>query len=180
MRNLTTIVALVALTGLVGCGDDGVTETSHQAERIRASGDVPTASEAASRQAWSSSAKAILKRPQPKVAIPKGKPPTQLVVENLIEGNGEVAEDGDELSVVYVAVEYETGELFENSWGFPFGFELGSGAVNDGWEIGLEGMRVGGRRELVVPPKLAPYAEDALVYVVDLVEVKKPSGSGGR
>ena len=101
---------------------------------------------------------------------------------DLIQGNGTKAGLGDELTVEYIGVRYG-GEPFTNSWerSKPFIFRLGAGSfmVNPGWEKGLPGMRVGGRRELIVPPKLlyqggAPPGSkpaDTLIYVIDLVAI---------
>ena len=119
---------------------------------------------------------------EPKVRVPSGPPPKTLVVKDLIEGSGEPAEPGDELTVEYVGIHYN-GEPFTNSWerSKPFKFRLGSNSyfVNPGWEKGLKGMRVGGRRELIVPPAFlyqggalpGSKPEDTLVYVIDLVAV---------
>lgn len=119
----------------------------------------------------------------PKPAIPKGPKSEELIVKDLVEGDGVAAEDGDALSVHYVAGIYETGEEIESAWvrGNPLGFTLGSGAWLKGWEEGMPGMRVGGRRELIIPttPEDSPPGSklgDTLVYVVDLVEVVRPKG----
>jgi peptidylprolyl isomerase len=109
-------------------------------------------------------------RPKPKVQVPNGPPPEKLVIEDLAEGSGAAAKAGDELYVHYVGVNYRTGEEFEDAWDpiRPFEFGLGAGEVIQGWEKGLKGMKVGGRRELIVPPNLA-YNKDTLIYVVDLL-----------
>jgi peptidylprolyl isomerase len=125
------------------------------------------------RQADSSSAKVIAERPTPEVRVPKGAPPRRLVVEDLIGGIGAGAKEGDKLAVRYLGLDYKTGKEFENSWTLTYRFELGAGEVNEGWEEGLGGMKVGGRRELIVPPRLAPPGrQDTLVYVIDLVAIK--------
>ena len=92
------------------------------------------------------------------------------------------AQTGDRLKVQYVGVSYSTGKQFDASWdrGEPYTFTLGAGNVISGWDQGLAGMKVGGRRELTVPPELA-YGEQGrrpeiapnatLVFVVDLLEV---------
>jgi peptidylprolyl isomerase len=119
---------------------------------------------------------------KPAVEVPEGEPPGELVVEDVEEGDGEVAEAGDTVEVHYVGVSYSTGEEFDASWdrGDTFPFELGAGQVIPGWDQGVEGMRVGGQRRLVIPPELA-YGEEGrppaiapnetLVFVVDLVDV---------
>jgi len=127
----------------------------------------------------------LLTRKEPKVVPPEGAPPKVLVVKNLLNGTGPAAQEGDTLTVEYVGVRYD-GKPFTNSWKRekPFHFELGAGSneVNPGWEEGLRDMRVGERRELVIPPKLltpggAPEGSkpsDSLVYVIDLVGLTEP------
>jgi peptidylprolyl isomerase len=124
---------------------------------------------------------------EPVFSIPKGAPSKKLVVTNLITGTGATAADGDELEVNYVGKLYSSGKTFDASWkdtpGKAFGpFELGVGAVIKGWDDGLVGMKVGGRRELIIPPSLAYGAAGqpptipknaTLVFVVDLLSVKK-------
>ena len=108
-------------------------------------------------------------------------PPTELVANDLEEGTGPAAKAGDEVSVQYVGVNYKSGKEFDASWdrGEPFTFALGSGMVIPGWEKGIEGMKVGGRRELIIPPELgygaagSPPAippNETLIFVVDLLE----------
>lgn len=115
--------------------------------------------------------------------MPKGAPPKQLVLKELEEGIGAEAKAGDEVTVQYVGVNYKSGKEFDSSWSRhePFAFQLGAGQVIPGWEQGIEGMKVGGRRELIIPPELA-YGEagsppaigpnETLVFVVDLLAVK--------
>ena len=119
---------------------------------------------------------------KPKVEVPSGPAPRKLVSKELIEGEGAEAKAGDEVTVQYVGVLYKTGEQFDASWdrGEPFTFTLGAGEVIAGWDQGMEGMKVGGRRMLIIPPKLG-YGSQAmatipanstLVFVVDLLAVK--------
>jgi len=114
-------------------------------------------------------------RPRPpKLVVPPGPPPEDLVVEVLKKGVGEMrAKWGQRLSVQYVGVNYRTKEEFEYRWGEsgPFSFTFGSGEVRDGWETGLKGMRLGGQRELALPSRLA-YGTGALLYVVELVAIE--------
>jgi peptidylprolyl isomerase len=123
-----------------------------------------------------------IERTEPDVELPGRTPPKKLIVRNLIEGKGPRAAAGDRLTVEYVARNYRN-QLFTNSWEreTPFSFELGASevTVNPGWEQGLRGIRVGGRRELILPPRYlypggAPPKTDpreALVYVIDLVQL---------
>lgn len=117
------------------------------------------------------------------MTVPKGAPPSSLVTKDLEEGTGVAAKPGDVVKVNYVGVNYKTGKEFDASWnrGQPFPFELGSGAVIPGWEQGLEGMKVGGRRELIIPPELGYGSagspptippNETLVFVIDLEEVE--------
>lgn len=112
----------------------------------------------------------------------RGEPPTELVAEDLVVGEGPEATAGDVVSVNYVGVDWASGQEFDSSWarGTPFDFQLGVGQVIPGWDEGVEGMRVGGRRVLTIPPELAygdrgagdAIGPDAtLVFVVDLLEV---------
>jgi FKBP-type peptidyl-prolyl cis-trans isomerase len=116
---------------------------------------------------------------EPKVEVPKGAPPKRLVVKDLNEGSGKPVGAGDELTVEYVGIFFD-GSKFTNSWerDKPFEFRLGdeSAFVDPSWQEGLKGMRLGGRRELIVPPAArgAPPgtpASQTIVYVVDLVAV---------
>lgn len=110
----------------------------------------------------------------PKVRVPTGPPPKDVVVKELRKGHGVMLKAGDWFSLNYVAVEYESGKRLEAHWERSGGFtwKFGTGEVVKGWETGLEGMRVGGRRELIVPSRLA-YGGGALVYVVELLEVRR-------
>lgn len=115
-----------------------------------------------------------------KPAVPQGPTAEKLIVNDLEEGTGAVAEKGDTLILYYVGGVYETGDEIESGWvkGNPFGVRLGAGGFLAGWEEGLKGMRVGGRRELIFPttPDDAPPGSelgDTLVYIIDLVELEK-------
>jgi len=110
---------------------------------------------------------------QPKLTVPPGPPPKNLVVKQLKKGFGAAAHWGERIGVQYVGVSYKTGEPFEVRWQQPqpFFFNFGSGEVRKGWEIGLKGMKVGGRRELILPSRLA-YGTGALLYVVELLAIE--------
>lgn len=119
---------------------------------------------------------------KPKVEPPEGEPPTTLVQEDIVEGTGKPVASGDNLTVQYVGVDAESGEEFDASWtnGQPFEFNLGRGEVIPGWDQGVVGMKVGGRRKLVIPPDLA-YGQqgsppnigpnETLVFEIDLKKV---------
>jgi peptidylprolyl isomerase len=121
-----------------------------------------------------------LERPQ--IEKPEGDIPFELVLDDLIVGDGDEATKGTKVSVHYVGVAFSSGEEFDASWnrGQPFEFKLGAGQVIPGWDAGVEGMRVGGRRKLTIPSAMAYGARGAggaikphepLVFVVDLLSV---------
>lgn len=93
----------------------------------------------------------------PKPKIPAGPLPKQLVKVEKKTGSGATAKAGDEVSVHYVGILYKTQDVFDANWGDdePFSFNLGAGEVIKGWDQGLQGMKVGGQRELFIPPSLA-------------------------
>jgi peptidylprolyl isomerase len=117
---------------------------------------------------------------KPEVDFPGGEPPADLQVTDIWAGDGPEATAGDTVQVHYVGVAFSTGEEFDSSWnrGDPLQFRLGVGQVIAGWDQGVQGMRVGGRRQLVIPPHLA-YGErgagrsirpgETLIFVCDLV-----------
>ena len=120
---------------------------------------------------------------KPEVDFPEGNPPADLEIVDIWEGQGEEAKAGQQVSVHYVGVSFSTGEEFDASWnrGQPFSFPLGGGRVIAGWDRGVAGMKVGGRRKLVIPPDLA-YGDrspsplikpgETLIFVVDLLDVR--------
>ena len=121
--------------------------------------------------------------PKPDVSIPDGEPPVDLLVEELIDGEGEPARSGQEVSVHYVGVSWSNGQQFDASWdrGETFEFLLGAGQVIAGWDRGVAGMRPGGRRKITIPPDLG-YGQrgaggvikggETLVFVVDLISTR--------
>jgi peptidylprolyl isomerase len=171
MKWLMLIVVACAALVVAGCGDDdsssdstGSTEsTAAESPAVESSGDAAD-------------------RSKPKVTVPSGAPPKQLEETELIEGTGAEAKSGDKVTVQYVGVNFENGQEFDSSWSRsePFSFTLGASEVIPGWDQGVEGMKVGGQRQLVIPPELA-YGEagappaigpnETLVFVIDLLEV---------
>ncbi len=119
---------------------------------------------------------------KPQIERPDGEPPADLVVEDIVVGEGPQAQHGNDVTVHYVGVSFDSGAEFDASWnrGQPFRFPLGGGRVIQGWDDGVVGMKVGGRRKLVIPPHLA-YGDrgaggaikpgETLVFVVDLIGV---------
>jgi peptidylprolyl isomerase len=121
-----------------------------------------------------------LERPQ--IAKPEGDIPFDLGIDEIVVGDGEEATKGSKVAVHYVGVAFRSGEEFDASWnrGQPFEFRLGKGQVIPGWDTGVEGMKVGGRRKLTIPSAMAYGARGAggviaphepLVFVVDLLSV---------
>ncbi len=160
MRGILLIVGLCAALALAGCGGSDSSSSGSTGE--------------------TSSEESI--ETKPVVEAPSGPPPKQLESIELIEGTGAEAKAGDEVTVQYVLVDYKSGKEIESSWerNEPFTFALGAGSVIAGWDQGVEGMKVGGRRELIIPPQLAYGAEGSppigpnatLIFVIDLVSVK--------
>ena len=160
------IIAACAALAIAGCGggDDDSTTTKSATEAAQSEG---SASQDPSTK--------------PLVTVPDGKAPKQLEETDLVVGDGATAKSGDQVTVNYVGVGYDSEEEFDASWGRgPFTFTLGTGEVIPGWDEGVAGMKVGGRRELVIPPDLAygPQGSppvigpnETLIFVVDLVSV---------
>ena len=167
MRCLLPIIALVVALAVAGCGggsDSSTGSTESTGAGSTESGTAP-------------------KKTKPKVKVPKGAPPKKLVVKEIEKGTGATAESGDEVTVQYVGVDYKNGREFDSSWSRnePFTFGLGAGQVIPGWDQGVAGMKVGGRRELIIPPNLAygpagsPPAigrNETLIFVIDLLAVE--------
>ncbi len=121
--------------------------------------------------------------PKPDVTIPDEAPPAELEIEDLTVGDGPEATDGQQVEVHYVGVGWSSQAEFDASWdrGDTFSFKLGGRQVIDGWDKGVAGMRVGGRRRLTIPPHLGYGKQgvggvikpnETLVFVVDLVGVR--------
>ena len=118
---------------------------------------------------------------KPEIPKPSGKEPTKLITKDIVVGKGRAAKAGDQLVMHYVGVLFDDGKQFDASWdnGQPFPFTLGEGGVIAGWDQGIAGMKVGGRRLLTIPPDLAYGAAGqgsippnaALVFVVDLLNL---------
>jgi len=120
---------------------------------------------------------------KPEIDFPEGEPPAGLEITDITVGTGAEAAAGQRVSVHYVGVAFSTGEEFDASYnrGTPLDFQLVAGQVIPGWDNGVNGMKVGGRRKLVIPPHLA-YGDrgaggvikpgETLIFVVDLVGVR--------
>jgi peptidylprolyl isomerase len=120
---------------------------------------------------------------KPKITVPDGPAPKKLEEVDIVEGDGAEAKAGDKVTVQYVGVGHDSKKEFDSSWSRnePFTFSLGTGEVIPGWDQGIVGMKVGGRRELTIPADLA-YGppgyppgigpNETLIFVVDLLAVK--------
>jgi peptidylprolyl isomerase len=119
---------------------------------------------------------------RPEIDFPEGTPPANLDITDIVVGDGQEATHGSQVTVHYVGVSFSTGEEFDASWnrGQPFEFPLGGKRVIAGWDLGVKGMKVGGRRKLVIPPHLgygnrgsgsAIKPGETLIFIVDLLAV---------
>jgi peptidylprolyl isomerase len=164
-RGPLLIIALCAALALAvaGCGSDD-SSTTGSSESGEATGNTDTSV-------------------KPEIEVPDGAAPKELETVEIVEGDGAEAKAGDQVAVQYVGVNYKTGKEFDASWdrGEPFSFSLGAGEVIGGWDQGVVGMKVGGRRELIIPPELGYGSSgsppsippnETLVFVVDLLAVK--------
>ena len=177
MKFLAPIVAVCIALIPAACGDGGSTATTTQESTGASSQESTTAQQnPASRKppATNPNEASFAGSRPPKVYVPSGPPPDHLVIKDLKKGSGPVTKPYSRLSVYFVNVDYKTGKVFETRWGPPFVFEYNHGLPMQGWEEGLKGMRVGGRRHIVVPSRLA-YKQGDLVYVVDLLSVEDRS-----
>lgn len=179
---MTAVAAAAVAVGLAACG------SSKAPGVITAPGAGATATTITPALTVSTPTSGPLSK-EPKITLPATAAPTKLVEKDLITGTGATAASGDELAVNYVGELYTNGKVFDSSWkdtpGKAFTFTLGAGTVISGWTEGLVGMKVGGRRELIIPPSLA-YGDEAsgsipkdstLIFVVDLLKVVKPNSA---
>ena len=160
MKFLALISTLCLTLGLAACGGDGSTATTGSGADA------------------SGSSKPIAKHAGLKAQIPKGAPPKTLVVKDLKVGTGAEAKAGERVTVQYIGVAYKTGKQFDaRGRSEPFSFLIAPGQVQAGWIKGVPGMRVGGRRELIIPPQLTLNElgrPETLVYVIELLDVEQP------
>ena len=187
-RILAAVLAAIALLASA-CGggtkeseaDKFASTAEQQAKTLTNGAAATTSTPTATKVAPSAGERDIATKPK----IPKqsGAAPKTLKVEDLIAGNGPAAKSGDKISVRYVGVLYDNGKEFDSSWKrgkAPFQLTLGQGQVIQGWDQGLVGMKVGGRRRLTIPPNLAYGAQgqpptipanSTLVFDVDLTKI---------
>ncbi len=176
------LAAFAAVVLVAGCGSSGSSSTIGVGqENTNAATEIAKSSTSSTAATGTTPTSGPLST-EPTVTPPKGAAPTKLVTKDLIVGTGPEAKDGDTVTVNYVGVLYTNGKVFDASWkrNEPFSFALGEGKVIPGWDQGVVGMKVGGRRELIIPAPLAYGAQgspptippnSALVFVVDLLSV---------
>jgi peptidylprolyl isomerase len=185
MKFSLIILALCAAlaTAVAGCG--GSSDSSTESSASTEAGGSSTKSGEGSGESSESVPKAspTKKKTKPTVTVPKGVSPKNFAVKEIEEGTGPEAKVGDKVTVQYVGVGYDSEEEFDSSWSRnePFSFTLGAGEVIKGWDQGVDGMKVGGRRELLIPGNLAYGPEgrpptigpnETLIFVIDLLAVE--------
>lgn len=190
MRIFALIGALLIALTLASCGGQSSSDqsTSDQTSAGQNSGDQSAKSQGSgdstktsvtTKEGDAGSSDAAQKPPRvikvsaklPAVSIPSGPPPGHLVVKDIKVGTGAPIQPRSAISTRYIALSYRTGKPVEVKWAKPFELQFSPGLEIKGWEIGLKGMKVGGRRELIIPPKLA-YGTETLAYVIDLLSVE--------
>jgi peptidylprolyl isomerase len=184
-RTVLAVAALGAAVVIAGCGSGGSSTITVGNENTADNALIKAGEKSSSSTSATTTAKTPTSGPlstEPKVTPPSGPAPTKLVTKDLIVGTGAEAKAGDTVTVNYVGVLYKGGKEFNASWETkePFTFALGKGQVIKGWDQGIVGMKVGGRRELIIPSSLAYGAAGSppkipanapLVFVVDLLSV---------
>jgi peptidylprolyl isomerase len=196
-RKLLPLVSLLAFGTLAACGTTNYADTDHvvpapsAAQTLKPPPTKPLSATGATAATGATTPAVTIPTSgplstAPKLAAPTTPAPTKLVIKDLIVGTGAEAKDGDEVTVDYVGALYKGAKVF-NAWGGtdqPFPFQLGVGDVIKGWDQGVVGMRVGGRRELIVPSALGYGAagggaaippNSALIFVIDLLKVTPAS-----
>ncbi len=176
-RRIGAGLATLAVAALIaGCGSGGSSSIGVGNE----SSSVPATTETTPASTTGTTPTSGPLATEPTITVPKGTAPTTLVTKEIITGTGAEAKAGDSVTVNYVGALYSNGKVFDASWNRkePFTFTLGQGQVIPGWDKGVAGMKVGGRRELIIPAELA-YGKpgrpptippnSALVFIVDLL-----------
>ncbi|HEV2998340.1 MAG TPA: FKBP-type peptidyl-prolyl cis-trans isomerase [Solirubrobacteraceae bacterium] len=167
---LAALLALAAVIGGCGSSSTSTIELGHESPSDTSAIETTTTAKTPTTGPLST---------KPVITPPSGPAPTQLQTKDLVVGTGKTAKAGDSVTVNYVGVLYKGGKEFDSSWkhGEPFTFTIGEGVIK-GWSLGVAGMRVGGRRELIIPAPLAygPQGRpptippnSPLIFVVDLL-----------
>jgi peptidylprolyl isomerase len=176
-----------ACIGLAACGSTKTADIPNGSESTTAAAPATTTTTATKPPTFAKPTAEVQKiadavgtdtKKKPKIIKPSGKPPAKLTVVDVVKGSGAGAADGDALTVDYAGNSWSTGTEFDASWnsGQPFPVTLGQGQVIKGWDQGLQGLKPGGRRLLVIPPDLGYGASgsgtkikpnETLIFVVD-------------
>ena len=192
MRSRYPVVALLLAAGLIaGCGGSSNSDTAKiqlptsQSQTLTYSATSTTTTSTSTTPAVTTPTSGPLSK-EPKITVPKTPAATKLVTTDLVKGTGTTAKTGDTVTVNYVGALYKTGKVFDASWSrnTTFNTALLSTAVIQGWVDGIPGMKVGGRRELIIPPALAYKnvsqgvipANSTLIFIVDLLKVGPTAG----
>ncbi len=181
-RPLAALLAALALSfGAAACGDERTVKPESEEQATVPETETETeAAEAPSGDVDLTISKDLAKKPA--IPQPKGTPPGELVSKDIVVGKGPAIKEGQAATAHYVGVSWSTGQEFDASWdrGGPSPFPIAQGSVIQGWVDGIPGMKVGGRRLLVIPPALgygpqgSPPAiapNETLVFVVDLKKI---------
>lgn len=173
MRTLGALLIAVLASFALGCGGGGETATSTDTGSADRVVSKATQDETAPERTAGKSARPRLQGDYPVPDLPPQRRPLErLVVKDLEIGRGPAAHWGDEATVRYVGVYWKTGEIYSQHWDYTLDFELDGEWFGPGWQRGIQGMRVGGRRELRIPAALVFNRETDAAYVVSLVDVK--------
>jgi peptidylprolyl isomerase len=177
-----TLPLLLAALAFSACGSSNDSGSETAATPAPAATETPTAAPSASSGSGGAVKVTGKLGSKPTIKVPGGDPPAQLVIKDIKTGKGPKAAAGQTVSVQYLGALFKDGTPFDASWdrgAQPFEFQLGSGMVIPGWDQGLVGMQVGGRRVLTIPPDLAygpsgsgPIGpNETLVFVVDMEKI---------
>jgi peptidylprolyl isomerase len=180
MRRFALLLLAAAALLVAGCGSDDKKDSSTESSTPKPATTTPAEPTATTPSGGATGDTDLTKKP--KVDVP-GEPSTTLQKKDIVVGKGPAAKAGDTVEMQYVGVSQSTGKQFDASWdrGEPFVFPLGQGQVIPGWDEGIVGMKVGGRRELIIPPEMGYGAQGAppdiapnetLVFVVDLTKIQ--------
>lgn len=183
-RTLVPVAAVALALTAAGCSEDKKTDTASASDAPTATATVASATAKVGVKTTPEGAVvAVSSRSKPTVKALSGPEPKNLVVKDLVVGTGPAAKEGDPLTVNYLGALAKNGTVFDTSWkpgGSVFPLTLGTGGVIAGWDKGLVGMKVGGRRELIIPPDLAYGAQGSppsipanstLIFIVDLESI---------
>jgi peptidylprolyl isomerase len=183
VKRLALILVACLAIFVAGCGSSD--DASTASESTASTEATTTESSAPKEESKSGGEKQSAggEKTKPKVTVPSGPPPKKLEIKEIEKGTGAAAKPGDTVTVQYVGVGYDSEEEFDSSWSRnePYAFPLGAGEVIQGWDQGVAGMKVGGRRELIIPPNLAYGPEgrppvigpnETLIFVIDLLAVE--------